>query len=475
MKTEEFKNMMKDTYKLSEELLLKKRAEYSENGDVLSAFKQASQMQNNSYIQALGGMMSKHTVSLYEMISGKDRKSLEQWDEKILDHINYLILLRAAVFEHDSLFASHNAGIVPNRNGNGESSEVPMSTDEGKYNIWDTNLKDVFQPWLGWDPDRLASTEKYSLGIRTESPLKFTPMDEILEGVACILGDLSYMGKQHIYHIEFINKAINYLEKMIGEGSLGDYELKYGLSCYWFRLIPNAGSSYTTDTPIITYVDDPGNTDYAYAYSDTMATLYMHDLVATPNVAGAYLESLYMELFRGDVCVISDLSLRCLYADAKYFSDLDPTGEFVGDVRLVKQISSYHFQNGDVRSRTTHDSVNDDPLANIYPHTWGIKRYEKLVRSCMADGGANDDARVLRLSGMLMDLYMSFFKKIGEPLHPKEVLQMFYRMVNILPETHTSARVVKKKHGRVYFVFEYGEVPLVRCDDSIRLLSEIAT
>jgi hypothetical protein len=47
-------------------------------------------------------MMAKHTISIYDMCYG-DRNgktySLELWDEKITDSINYLLLLKALVTE----------------------------------------------------------------------------------------------------------------------------------------------------------------------------------------------------------------------------------------------------------------------------------------------------------------------------------------------------------------------------------------
>ena len=49
--------------------------------------------------EALGGMMAKHTVSVYDMINSCDTFPIALWDEKITDHINYLLLLKAIVVE----------------------------------------------------------------------------------------------------------------------------------------------------------------------------------------------------------------------------------------------------------------------------------------------------------------------------------------------------------------------------------------
>ena len=47
--------------------------------------------------QALVGMMTKHTVSVYDMVNGGQAYASDKWDEKIGDLINYLLLLRVAV------------------------------------------------------------------------------------------------------------------------------------------------------------------------------------------------------------------------------------------------------------------------------------------------------------------------------------------------------------------------------------------
>ena len=52
-------------------------------------------------------MMSKHVISLYDMCySSLLHFDMDQWDEKITDCINYLILLKALVKE-DQAYGSH--------------------------------------------------------------------------------------------------------------------------------------------------------------------------------------------------------------------------------------------------------------------------------------------------------------------------------------------------------------------------------
>ena len=86
------------------DILAYKKKEYTgDNLDRLSAFKIAAALQNCDPKGALAGMMSKHIVSLYDMCySTLLHFDMEQWDEKITDCINYLILLKALIKEEQS-------------------------------------------------------------------------------------------------------------------------------------------------------------------------------------------------------------------------------------------------------------------------------------------------------------------------------------------------------------------------------------
>ena len=78
--------------------VLKEKAEgHSTDEDVLHNFRVAAGLQGCSVTQALAGMMTKHTVSVYDMINSGQSYAPAVWDEKIGDLINYLLLLRVAV------------------------------------------------------------------------------------------------------------------------------------------------------------------------------------------------------------------------------------------------------------------------------------------------------------------------------------------------------------------------------------------
>lgn len=67
--------------------------------DRLHNFKRAAALKGETPRQALLGMMVKHTVSVYDLGMGADQVPAAVWDEKIGDHLNYLILLKALTIE----------------------------------------------------------------------------------------------------------------------------------------------------------------------------------------------------------------------------------------------------------------------------------------------------------------------------------------------------------------------------------------
>ena len=99
MKADRFNEIFAETIQRSESVLVRKAGEYADDEDRLHNFKKTAALTGQSQREALAGFMAKHVVSVYDMVySGKDYP-LELWDEKILDNLNYLILLRAAIVE----------------------------------------------------------------------------------------------------------------------------------------------------------------------------------------------------------------------------------------------------------------------------------------------------------------------------------------------------------------------------------------
>ena len=108
MNRERFKDIFEGTVNKSRESLLRKNDEYGQEQDIFRAFTQAGHLQDLEPHQALLGMLAKHTTSIYDM--GADHildHDVHQWEEKIMDHINYLILLRAMVLDANSYEGSY--------------------------------------------------------------------------------------------------------------------------------------------------------------------------------------------------------------------------------------------------------------------------------------------------------------------------------------------------------------------------------
>lgn len=99
MNADQFNAIFEEVFKESSDVLTTKAGEYADDIDRLRNFKLAAHLRECSNRDALAGMMAKHTVSVYDLMGAVTCAPIEKWDEKIIDHINYLILLRALVVE----------------------------------------------------------------------------------------------------------------------------------------------------------------------------------------------------------------------------------------------------------------------------------------------------------------------------------------------------------------------------------------
>ena len=100
MDHETFKRIITQMQEDSLATLLEKNSGYS-NADPLHNFHQAAKLKGETTLKAIGGMMAKHTVSIYDLINQASEEYIpeEVWFEKIQDHMNYLLFLWAAVEE----------------------------------------------------------------------------------------------------------------------------------------------------------------------------------------------------------------------------------------------------------------------------------------------------------------------------------------------------------------------------------------
>jgi len=100
MTTEKFNDIITRQIEHCKSILCSKAKEYA-TADRLHNFKVAGALQGVSPVQALMGMMTKHTVSVADMCMSGETYPQELWDEKITDSINYLLLLAALVREEN--------------------------------------------------------------------------------------------------------------------------------------------------------------------------------------------------------------------------------------------------------------------------------------------------------------------------------------------------------------------------------------
>ncbi len=109
MTSEEFNNHVEEILTIVKGLLVKKRGEYADDDDVLRNFKNAAKLRPGfTPEQALEAYSLKHAVSLNDIIEGVasfvettssgKKVPKEIFYEKLIDYINYLILL-SAVYE----------------------------------------------------------------------------------------------------------------------------------------------------------------------------------------------------------------------------------------------------------------------------------------------------------------------------------------------------------------------------------------
>jgi len=105
MNRKEFTKILNNRLKVCKGVLSRKGGVYATGMDRLSNFKSAGMLLNCTPERALQGMMTKHIVALNDFIARLDTNEvtpLAEWEEKIGDIINYLILLEAVVRERSN-------------------------------------------------------------------------------------------------------------------------------------------------------------------------------------------------------------------------------------------------------------------------------------------------------------------------------------------------------------------------------------
>uniref|UniRef100_A0A6M3JLL1 Uncharacterized protein n=1 Tax=viral metagenome TaxID=1070528 RepID=A0A6M3JLL1_9ZZZZ len=102
MKTEDFLKVVKETIDMCISTLIGKDKEYARNDDKFHNFKRGVSLEAKTPEKVLRGMMTKHVISIYDYIDDLENgidHSLKEWDEKLKDNINYLLILRGLLIE----------------------------------------------------------------------------------------------------------------------------------------------------------------------------------------------------------------------------------------------------------------------------------------------------------------------------------------------------------------------------------------
>jgi|SRR5881409_3499939 hypothetical protein len=99
MQADQFMDVLDAQIQRVRDILVVKTDEYAKDVDQLHNIRHAALLQEESLPEAVVGMMVKHTVSIFAMVKSGKPFPEAKWDEKITDHIVWLILLKAALTE----------------------------------------------------------------------------------------------------------------------------------------------------------------------------------------------------------------------------------------------------------------------------------------------------------------------------------------------------------------------------------------
>lgn len=105
MKLEKFNEIIEEVFTQCKDILSKRGKKYASGGDRLEHFRAAAAIKRETSLEALSGMMVKQTTRLYGKISEYPEtiSSVDEWEEVINDHINYLILLKAILIDEGDI------------------------------------------------------------------------------------------------------------------------------------------------------------------------------------------------------------------------------------------------------------------------------------------------------------------------------------------------------------------------------------
>lgn len=128
----QFDNIIASTFERAETTLTLKSAAYSSESDRLHNFRIAAALNDCTMEQALWGMLTKHIVSIRDMVHSNYSFASDVWDEKIGDAINYLALLKVITVEgtspSDESLMDLREKLTGSRHPSEASAEITHST-----------------------------------------------------------------------------------------------------------------------------------------------------------------------------------------------------------------------------------------------------------------------------------------------------------------------------------------------------------
>lgn len=102
----DWEKVLERRLQLTVKVLGNKEKEYASDDDRLHNFKATAEMLRCTPAQALLGMVAKHLTSVVDAVKDEKVLTRQQWDEKLGDIINYMILLEGITFEEEMHYAS---------------------------------------------------------------------------------------------------------------------------------------------------------------------------------------------------------------------------------------------------------------------------------------------------------------------------------------------------------------------------------
>ena len=125
MKNDDFNEVIDGILTSSRDMLIRKSEGYSTDEDRLHNFRTAAALNDSTMEQALWGMLTKHIISIRDMVMSGEAYDADIWDEKLGDAINYLALLKAITVEKTSPSDESLADFRRKLTGSRHPSEAP--------------------------------------------------------------------------------------------------------------------------------------------------------------------------------------------------------------------------------------------------------------------------------------------------------------------------------------------------------------